>query len=92
MFKLLNKAFNEHKMARRLLLLWAVWLITVVTFRVFPTDNRVVPDIPSGTATVFSIVVGLLATAIGFYQWSRSREDKLNNKGVKENDNGDSVG
>lgn len=63
---------EKHKLFRRATLVWAIVLITWVTIRVFTSP----PNIGSGTATAYGIVVGLLATAIGFYKWSRYQETK----------------
>lgn len=58
---------NRNQLFRRSVLLWACTLITWVTVEVF-TET---PNVPSGTATALGIVVGILATVIGFYQWHR---------------------
>lgn len=68
-----HKLFNEHKLVRRLTLAWACWLITVVVLRV--TDHAVLEHINGATATVVTGVIGILATVIAFYQWSRQKED-----------------
>lgn len=61
---------NQHKLFRRLALVWACWLITWTVLRVF-TDA---PVIEGGTAAALATVCGLLTVVIGFYQWSRGRE------------------
>ncbi len=62
---------EKHKLVRRLALLWAVWLITWVVLRVFGGPLK---EITGPAATALGIVVGLLATVIGFYQHTRSKE------------------
>lgn len=69
-----HRLFNVHKFVRRATLAWACWLITVVVLRV--TEPEVLEHVDAGVATVVTAVIGILATVIGFYQWSRSREDK----------------
>ena len=61
---------DQHKLFRRLALVWACWLITWTVLRVF-TDA---PVIEGGTAAALATVCGLLTVVIGFYQWSRDRE------------------
>ena len=61
---------NRHRLFRRLVLLWACWLITWTVLRVF-TDA---PVVEGGTAAALATVCGLLTVVIGFYQWSRDRE------------------
>ncbi len=70
---LTHRLFNEHKLTRRLTLLWACWLITVVVLRV--TDPSVLEIINGPVATVVSAVIGILATVIAFYQWGRQKDD-----------------
>jgi hypothetical protein len=68
-----DKLFNEHKLARRLLLLWACWLITVVVLRA--TDLAVIDKITGPAATIVTGVIGILTIVISLYQWSRQREE-----------------
>ena len=65
--------FNKHKLVRRLALVWACWLITVVVLRV--TDPAVIVSL-GGTAagTIVVSVIGILATVIGLYQHHRSKD------------------
>lgn len=67
-----DRLFNRHKFVRRLLVLWAASLITWVIFRVF-TDLTL---ITTPVVSAMSIVVGLLATAIGFYNYQRRLDEK----------------
>lgn len=62
---------NRHKGIRRLLLLWAVALITWSVRYAFIYH----PDIPPNTVLALGSVIGLLTVVIGFYQWSRSRDE-----------------
>lgn len=65
-----DRLFNQYKFVRRLLMLWAVALITYVVVRVF--DDIIL--ISAATASALGIVVGLLASVISFYMWSRNEE------------------
>ena len=56
--------FNKYKGVRRLLLLWACSLVTYAV---------VVNELSDAFALG---VIGLVATSIGFYQWSRGIDDK----------------
>lgn len=69
---MLGKLVNEHKLIRRLALLWACSLITVVVLRV--TQPAVLQHVNAPVATIVTAVIGILATVIGFYQWSRHKE------------------
>jgi len=66
----IDRLFNQYKLVRRLLMLWAVLLITYVVVRVF--DDVIL--ISAATASALGIVVGLLASVISFYMWSRNEE------------------
>lgn len=63
---------NRHKAFRRCVLVWAIVLITWTVHEVFTRA----PAIGAGTATALGAVIGVLATVIGFYQWSRERDDR----------------
>lgn len=64
--------FNRHKLVRRLLLLWAVCLISFVVVAFVAKMG----SIQTADATVIVAVIGILATVLGLYQWSREREDR----------------
>lgn len=74
----IHKLFNTHKLTRRLVLLWACWLITVVVLRV--TNPEVLEHVNGATATIVTGVIGILTTVIAFYQWSRQREEENDRK------------
>jgi len=73
---IITTAIEKHKLIRRLIVLWAVILITWVTIRVFTSP----PDISNGTAAAFASVVGLLGSSIAFYKWSRQKEEGHNDE------------
>lgn len=68
-----NKLFNENKFARRAVLGWACWLITVVVLRV--TEPEVLHLVNGHVAIIVTAVIGMLVTVIAFYQWSRQKDD-----------------
>ena len=72
-FAWLGDAIENKKLLRRFILVWAMSIITAVIIRLFFMPN--VPVISSGTATAFSVIVGLLATVIALYKWLRGRDD-----------------
>ena len=62
----------DNKRVRRFLVGWAVALITTIVIWTWLSP----PDIPTGTATLVISVIGMLATVLGFYQWSRKKDDE----------------
>lgn len=68
--KWVDRLFNKHKFVRRLLVFWAAALITWVIVTVFTQLEL----INGHVVTALSIVVGLLATAIGFYKFQRAQD------------------
>lgn len=65
-----DRLFNKHKLVRRGLVIWAVWLITVVVLRV--VDK--ITEVNSSVQFIVLGVIGILTTVIGFYQWSRGKD------------------
>lgn len=70
----LNRLVNQQRLFRRLVLIWAVWLVTHVVLTV--TEPSVLTKITSPGATVVVAVIGILATVISFYQWHRQQDDR----------------
>lgn len=68
-----DRIFNHHKAVRRLTLVWACWLITVVVLRV--TREDLLTELNGYVISIVTAVIGILSTVIGFYQWSRRRDD-----------------
>jgi uncharacterized membrane protein YdjX (TVP38/TMEM64 family) len=64
--------FEKHQFVRRSLVIWAVCLITWVVVIVFSD----IAAITAAAASAFGMVIGILATVIGFYQWARSQDGK----------------
>lgn len=54
---------------RRVTLVWAVWLISTISFWFMGED-----DVSAAQATVVTAIVGILATVLAFYQHQRGRE------------------
>lgn len=73
MKEMLHKLFNEQKLIRRAMALWACWLITVVVLRV--TEPEALPHVTNAVAMVVSSVIGLLTVVVGLYQRSRQKEE-----------------
>lgn len=63
---------ERHKLIRRLALIWACWLVTVVVLRV--TEPEVITVIGPAGATVVTGVIGILTSVIAFYQHHRHKE------------------
>jgi len=63
--------FNQHKLVRRLLVIWAVLLITWVVVQVF-SDLTL---ITAAVATALGMITAILSVVIGHYQWSRGQDD-----------------
>jgi len=69
----MDRLFNKHKVVRRLIIFWVCWLITVTVLRV--TEAEVITKVGAAGATIVTAVIGMLATVIGLYQWSRNKDD-----------------
>ena len=67
----LDSFFERHKGARRLLLFWAMALITYATHAMFSD----ITAITAPSATAYGLVTGLLSAVIAFYQWSRAKDE-----------------
>ena len=60
--------FEDHKLVRRVLVAWAVWLITLVILKFVSLMTTIDTATVSGVGTI----VGILSTVLVFY--IRSRE------------------
>jgi len=63
--------FEDHKLVRRILVLWAIWLITSIAFDLLIMNPEKVSE---PVAKVAIACVGLLSIVLTFYQWSRGKE------------------
>lgn len=68
---IMSDLIEKHKAVRRLTLVWAIVIITWVTARVFEDLSKINGDVVGA----YAIVTGLLATVIGFYKWTRHKDD-----------------
>ncbi len=67
MLEWIDKLFNKHKLVRRMLIIWAPIIISIVTYRVFwHTKGELTGE--------YIALIGILATIINFYIWSRGRD------------------
>jgi len=67
------RLFDDFKFARRVALVWAMWLITVVSLRA--TEPEIITKLNTASGVIVTGVIGILATVIGFYLKSRERDD-----------------
>ena len=65
----IGRLFEEYKLARRALLIWALVMITISINR-FWAQIASFPD----PGKVVIVIIGLLSIVIGFYQWSRGND------------------
>lgn len=68
----INRLFNEYRFVRRVLVVWALVMITLLIFKLL--DIMTVIDTP--TAAVVGTIVGILATVTTFYIKSRELDAK----------------
>lgn len=64
---------DKHKVIRRLALVWACAIITIVLLRV--TEPEIITNIGAAGATIVTAVIGMLATILGLYQHQRGKQD-----------------
>lgn len=69
-FGYVNELFEEHKLARRSVLYWALAVVTFTVVMFF----RNIDKVGAAQATVITGIIGLVSTCIVFYQWSRDKE------------------
>ena len=60
--------FEDHKLVRRVLVGWAIWLITLVVLRFV----EIMTQLDTATVSGVGTIVGILSTVLVFY--IRSRE------------------
>lgn len=61
--KAIERLFEDHKLVRRIMVAWAMTLITIAVL-----------DPEKYTDAKFLALTGLLTAVIGHYQWSRGRD------------------
>lgn len=75
MKKWFSELANRQMLFRRLVLIWAMTIITYVIYVV--TDHQLLIQIGAAGATIVTGIIGILTTVIGFYQWHRQQDDNL---------------
>ena len=83
MKKWFNNLANNQMLFRRLVLIWAMAIITYVIYIII--DPALLIAIGAPGATIVSAVIGILATVISFYQWHRQQDDKNAENSNKSN-------
>lgn len=73
---MLTDLLEKHKLVRRVLLVWACWLISYTVINFFEHYE----DTSSVNATVITAIIGILTVVIGFYQSHRRDDDKFQKK------------
>lgn len=76
MFRKLGHLMNRQRLFRRIVLFWAMGVISYVVYVVI--EPGLLIAIGAAGATIVSAVIGILATVISFYQWHRQQEDMKN--------------
>ena len=66
----IDDLFNKHKLVRRMTVIWAVTLVTIVVM--IAMTNMALITAP--VATVVGSVIGLVATVLGFYMKGRQMD------------------
>lgn len=59
--------FEEHKLVRRSLVVWALWMITTIIFKF----ESLMVELNTATVSGVATIIGILATVTGFYIKSR---------------------
>ena len=65
---MIDNLFNKHKLVRRTIVFWALLVITWAIWHTLPRLDA------GNLLTGFGLVIGILATVIGFYQWIRNKD------------------
>jgi len=81
MIQAIKTGIIQHKLVRRLLLAWAVGIITYASIRTYEQLEIITTQVVS----LYALTVGILSTVIGVYFHDRHKEDKLLNE-EKRND------
>lgn len=84
MKKWFSELANRQMLFRRLVLIWAMTIITYVIYVV--TDHQLLIQIGAAGATIVTGIIGILTTVVGFYQWHRQQDDNMEAKEGKSND------
>ena len=85
MKKWFSELANRQMLFRRLVLIWAMTIITYVIIVV--TDHQLLIQIGAAGATIVTGIIGILTTVISFYQWHRQQDDNLEALSKEEESN-----
>lgn len=69
---IIDTLVNRHKLVRRLLVAWAIGLITWVTVQVF---GGPLSEITGNVVAAYTVTTGLLTVVLSLYQTHRGKED-----------------
>jgi hypothetical protein len=81
MIEKIKQAVTYHKLVRRLLLIWAVGIITYATIRTYEQLEMITNQVVS----LYGLTLGILSTVIGVYFHDRHKEDTQGDKNGKRN-------
>jgi hypothetical protein len=70
----LDHLVEERKLVRRALVVWAAALITIVTLDVLDVMRKM-EEVTTPVTSFYLGVTALLTAVVGFYQWSREKDD-----------------
>lgn len=82
--KWFDELSERQRLFRRIVLIWAMALVTFVVDVVMDVD--VLLSLTTEATTVVISLIGILTTVIGFYQWHRAQDDKLSQKSDSDGD------
>ena len=88
---LLDHLIEDRKLVRRALVRWAAGLITFVTIEVVAVVGKM-SEITASVTSFYLGVTGLLTAVVGFYQWSREKDGKREDKKDALENNADRKG
>lgn len=80
MIRQIKSGVIRHKLVRRLLLAWAVGIITYASIKTYEQLDMITTQVVS----LYGLTVGILSTVIGVYFHDRHTEDKLLNEDKKD--------
>ena len=63
LFGWIERLFNQHMLIRRTIVVWAMWLITIVVLRA----TAVITEINAAVVSLVGTIVGILTTVTVFY-------------------------
>jgi hypothetical protein len=79
----LDHLIENRKAIRRTLVVWAAGLITIVTYDILTVVKKM-DEVTTPVVSFYLGVTALLTAVIGFYQWSRERDQQSDSSEVRE--------